>query len=562
MPPRRHPITTYAERVCAGRVPAGALHRASCARHLADLSRKRGPTFDAAEATKAIAFFPKVLRHYKGEWAGQPIELEPWQAFIVGSLDGWRRTDGRRRFRTAFVEVPRGQGKSTIAGGLALKATFFDGEPGADGFCVATKKDQARIVFEAARQMVLSSTALRKRIEVERHQLLQESSASKLLPLGSDADTLDGLRPHIVIADEVHAHKTASVIELMQTGMGTRRQPLLFEITTAGQERLSVWWQHREYSRQLLEGVIEDETWFGFIACADDEDDWQEEATWRKANPNYGVSVKPEYIAAECRKAINLPAYEPTFRRLHLGQLVEQDTRLVSRAQWDACGEDYGWEAFVGRPTFAGLDLSKTTDLTACVWLTTDADGTVRVWPQVWIPESKLTDHTDRVPYRTWASQGWVTVTPGNVVDYARVRADILDKARTCTLRALGFDPWNATETSQQLGRDLGDDARPAESKVLREVRQGYVTMNEPTQKLLALLAGRQMVHPRSPVLTWAADNLQVTTDAAGNLKPDKGKSRQRIDPIVALLNALHLWIRLGGEPKSSTYDSRPVLIL
>jgi phage terminase large subunit-like protein len=559
---RRHPITTYAERVVAGKTPAGALHRASCARHLADLTRTSGIRFDAAEATKAIDFFPRVLKHYKGEWAGAPITLEPWQAFLVGSLWGWRREDGRRRFRTAFTEVPRGQGKSTVAGGLALLATFFDGEPGADGFCVATKKDQARIVFEAARQMVLGSAGLRKRIEVERHQLLQESSASKLLPLGSDADTLDGLRPHLVIADEVHAHKTAGVIELMQTGMGTRRQPLLFEITTAGSERLSVWWQHREYTRQLLEGVLEDDTWFGFIAAADDEDDWQDAQVWRKANPNYGVSVKPEYIAAECRKAVNIPAYEPTFRRLHLGQLVEQETRLVSRAQWDAGAEAYGWDAFAGRPVFAGVDLSKTTDLTACVWVTADPDGALRVWPQVWIPEAKLDDHTDRVPYRTWVAQGWLTVTPGTVVDYAQVRRDILALARTVKLKALGFDPWNATETAQQLARDLGDDTRQPDQKIVREVRQGYVTMNEPTQRLLALLAGGQLRHPANPVLTWAADNLCVSVDAAGNMKPDKAKSRQRIDPMVALLNAVHLWLRLGGGPVGSTYDTRPVLVL
>ena len=554
MPSRKHPVTTYAEQVVRGKIPAGQLQRLACARHLGDLTRK-AHRFDAVEATKAVDFFPKVLRHYKGEWAGTPIELQPWQAFLVGSLWGWRQADGRRRFRNAFVELPRGQGKSTIAGGLALLATFFDGEPGADGFCVATKKDQARIVFEAARQMVLSSASLRKRVTAERHQLLQDASASKLLPLGADADTLDGLRPHIVIADEVHAHKTAAVIEVMQTGMGTRRQPLLFEITTAGQERTSIWWQHREYTRQLLEGVVEDDAWFGFIACADEDDAWDDPKVWAKANPNYGVSVKPEYLQGQCTKAVNIPAYEPTFRRLHLGQLVEQDTRLIARSQWDACGEDYDWSAFAGRQVYAGLDLSKTTDLTACTWVTVDPDGAVRVWPQIWLPEAKLADTTDRVPYRTWAAQGWLTVTPGSVVDYARVRADILERAKTCQLRALGYDPWNATETAQQLAATLGDQ------RVL-EVRQGYASMTEPTQRLLALLAAGQLRHPRSPVLTWCADNLAVTQDPAGNLKPDKAKSRQRIDPMVALLNALSLWLKMAPTPVGSIYDRKEVLVL
>lgn len=544
---RRDAITVYADKVARRTIPAGELHRLACTRHLSDL---RGTRFrwDVAAADAAVAFFPQVLRHYKGEWARQPITLEPWQAFVVGSLWGWRQENGLRRYRVGFAELCRGQGKSTIAGGIGLLGTFFDGEPGAEGYSIATKKDQARIVFEAARRMVLASPALLKRITPQQHVLLQEASASKFLPLGADADTLDGLRPHIVIADEVHAHKSADVIEIMQTGMGTRRQPLMFEITTAGQERTTVWWQHREYSRQILEGRVDDDTFFAFIACADEADDWQSPKVWRKANPNYGVSVKPEFLASECRKAVNMPAYEPTFRRLHCGQLVEQDTRVIARAQWDACGEAYDWSAFVGRPVYVGLDLSTTTDLTACTWVTTDPDGSLRVWPQVWIPEARLADHTDRVPYRLWAQHGWLTVTPGSVVDYARVRADIIAKAATCDVVALGYDPWNATETALALAQQLGE-------KVVLEVRQGYGTLSEPTKRLMALLASRLIRHPQSPVLTWTADNLAVTTDPAGNLKPDKGKSRQRIDPMVALIMALSLWLRWGASPGASPWE-------
>lgn len=543
----------YAEQVAAGKVPAGELHRLACERHLVDIGAKRY-RFDAKAADVGVTFFPKVLRHYKGEWARQPIQLEPWQAFIVGALWGWRREDGTRRYRVGFTELCRGQGKSTIAGGLGILGTFFDREPGAEGYSIATKKDQARIVFEAARRMVLASPGLMKRITPQQHVLLQDASASKFQPLGADADTLDGLRPHIVIADEVHAHKSADVIEIMQTGMGTRRQPLMYEITTAGQERLSVWWQHREYARQILEGVIEDDTFFAFIACADDADDWQDPETWRKANPNYGVSVKPEFLAAECRKAVNMPAYEPTFRRLHCGQLVEQNERVISRAQWDACASRYDWDAFRGRVVYAGLDLSSTTDLTACTWLSVDPDGKVRVWPMVWIPEAKLASHTDRVPYRTWASQGWVTVTPGSVVDYERVRADVLAAATTVKLQQIGFDPWNATETAIKLAGELGDER-------VVEVRQGYASMSEPVKRLLALLASGQFVHPSSPVLTWTADNLAVSMDPAGNLKPDKEKSRQRIDPMSALCNAMHLWLRQPVKT-GHVYDRREVMVL
>lgn len=544
----KHAVTAYADRIASGKIQAGTLHRLACERHLRDLASKRYE-FDTAAASRAVEFYPRFLRHYKGEWAGHPITLGPWQQFIVGSLWGWRAADGLRRYRNNFDEMPRGNGKSTLAGGTALQGTFFDAEPGAEGYCVATKKDQARIVFDAARRMVLASPALRRHIHPQQHVLLHDASASKFQPLGADADTMDGLRPHIVIADEVHAHKSPDVIEIMQTGMGTRRQPLLFEITTAGAERLSIWWQHREYSRQVLEGVVDDDTWFAFIACADESDDWQDPATWAKANPNYGVSVKPEFLASECRKAVNMPAYEPTFRRLHVGQLVEGDSRVIPRAQWDACGDDYGWDAFVGRPVWAGLDLSKTTDLTACTWITVDPDGAVRVWPQVWLPEAKLASSTDRVPYRAWAQQGWVTVTPGAVVDYERVRADILAKASQVQLQRLGFDPWNATETAIKLASVLGDE-------VVLEVRQGYASMSEPVKRLLALVAGVTLRHPRSPLLTWTADNFSVGMDPAGNLKPDKEKSRQHIDPMVALCIALMLWLRSPASTPS-VYETR-----
>jgi phage terminase large subunit-like protein len=534
-------------------VPAGTLHRLACERHLADLAAKRF-RFDTKAADKAIAFFPKVLRHYQGEWSGQPLTLESWQAFIVGSLWGWQRDDGFRRFNTVFVECPRGQGKSTLAAGVALLGTFFDGEGGSHGYTVATKKEQARIVFETARMMVLASPGLRKHITAQRHALVQESTASKFVPLGADADTLDGLRPQVTIADEVHAHKSASVIDVMQTGMQTRRQPILFEITTAGLDRESIWWRHREYTRQIVENRVDDHSWFGMVVGANDADDWNDPATWRKANPNFGVSIIPDRFEARYRQAVHIPTEENEFRRLYLGQCVEQETRVIRRTQWDACQQVYGWESFVGRAVYAGLDLSSTTDLTACTWLTIDPDGKLRVWPQVWIPESKLASHTDRVPYRTWASQGWVTVTPGNVVDYQRVRADIIAKAKTVRLQQLGFDPWNATESAIQLAGELG-------SERVVEVRQGYASMSEPLKRILALLASGQFVHPGSPVLTWTADNLAVSMDPAGNIKPDKEKSRQRIDPMAALCNAMHLWLRQPVQT-GHAYDKREVLVL
>lgn len=550
------PVTAYARRVMRGRVPAGHLLRLACERHLEDLTRAkaRGLVWDRTCAIRRIGIASSFVQ-FKGEWSGRPLDLQPWQQFIYGSLTGWKRADGTRRFRTAFIEVPRGQGKSTMAGALALDLTFLEGEPGADSYTVATKRDQARVVFEAARQMVLRTPALKRRVQVMNHNLHQLESASKLEPLGADANTLDGLRPHVVIADEVHAHVDSSVINVMLTGMGTRRQPLLFEITTAGTNRQGPWWAHREYSRQVLDGRHEDDSWFTLIACADDGDDWTDPAVWRKANPNYGVSVKPEFLRIECRKAQAMAVYQNDFRRLHVGQLVEQDRKVVDRRRWDACRRETTWESLRGRPCYAGLDLSTTTDLSALTLVFPDDDGGVTLWPIVWVPDLSMRDRVqrDKVPYDVWAQQGFLRVTAGNVTDYDTIRHDIAQIARQVRIVEIGFDPWNATQLAVQLMADFGSDA-------IVEVRQGYRTLSEPTKRLLAMIDSGAIRHPGHPVLSWAADNLAVAMDPAGNMKPDKSRATERIDPMVAAIMGLSRWMvrQQGG----ATYETRELFVI
>lgn len=550
------PVTTYARRVAAGKEPAGVLHRLACARHVREVDdrawqRRAGVTWQASDAANVCNVISQ-FRQYKGEWAGQPLMLQPWQVFIVGSLHGWRRQDGMRRFRTAFVEVPRGNGKSALAASLGVYGAFLEGEPGADCYSVATKRDQAKIVFEHARQMVRHTAALRKRITVQLHNLYQLESASKFEALSSEAHTLDGLRPHVVIADEVHAHPDSSVIDVMLTGMGTRRQPLLFEITTAGVNRHGPWWAHREYTQAVLEGAHDDSSWFGIIFAAETDADWTDPATWKVANPGFDKQVKRDFLANECRKAQRILAYQNTFRRLHLGQLVEQLDRYIDMGAWDAITQPVDAAALEGRACIAGLDLSTRTDLTACVLLFADDDGGVTVLPHFWCPESGIDQRSrvDRVPYADWARQGLLTPTPGNVVDYDRIRADINALGARYRITELAFDPWNATQIATQLQGD---------GFVAVEIRQGFRSLSEPTKHLASLVADGKLRHGGHPMLRWMARNLVVREDPNGNVAPDKSKATERIDGMVALVMALS---RTIVQVDSADYNTKELFVI
>ena len=346
------------------------LVRLACERHLEDLGSgaSRGLRFDVQAAQHAIDFFG-FLRHSKGEWAGQTFALAPWQAFVVGSLFGWQRADGLRRFRTAYCAVPRKNGKSTLSAGIALYLLVADGEQGAEIYSAATTRDQARIVFDEAKRMVGSSPALKRRVQVLINNLNVEASASRFMPLSSDASSMDGLNVHGAIIDELHAHKTRHVVDVLETATGARRQPLLFEITTAGYDRHSICFEHHDYAIKLLEGVLQDDSWFAFIAAADENDDWTDPEVWRKANPSFGLSVKADDLARKAEKAIALPGAQNAFRRMHLNEWTEQAERWIDLAAWDACAGPVDLEALRGRTCFGGLDLSTTTDVTALAWV-------------------------------------------------------------------------------------------------------------------------------------------------------------------------------------------------
>src|SRR5215831_13079073 len=370
----RTDLDAYATAVVEGELPAGKYHRLACARHLRDRDRERTPEFPYRFAyPKAERFFrfAEKLRHYKGEWAGRRIVLEPHQRFRLGSLFAWVHVEtGLRRFRVSYNELPRKNGKSLEAAIVALYLTFFDHEPGAEGYCIATKRDQAKIVFNDCKRLVKSSR-LRSRIRPLMANLSQESSASKLEPLGADRDSTDGLNPSLVTLDEAHAMKHRGMIDVMETATGSRRQPVINWITTAGNNPVSPCGDQHHYACQVLEGVIVDETFLAFIAHADAEDEWTDEATWRKANPNYGISIKPEDLRALASKAAHIVTAQAAFKQKRLNIWVNNFQPWLSMDGWArgqvALTPAEFFEALRGRPCAIGIDMSSKIDLTAIV---------------------------------------------------------------------------------------------------------------------------------------------------------------------------------------------------
>ncbi|MCB0078988.1 MAG: terminase large subunit [Anaerolineales bacterium] len=537
-------------------MPAGRLQRLACDRHLNDLqhARERGLRFDVELADRAIRFFG-FLRHSKGEWAGQSFDLAEWQAFIVGSLFGWLREDGLRRFRTAYVEVPRKNGKSTLLSGIGLYLLIADDEPGAEIYTAATKRDQARITHGEAARMVKASPFLRNRIGAFRDNLHVEATHSKFEPLGADSDTMDGLNIHGAIIDELHAHKTSGVVDVLDTATGARRQPLIVEITTAGWDRQSICWQHHEYTRQIVEGLIEDDSWFGFIAAADADDDWTDERTWQKANPNYSVSVKPDDLRRKALKAQQMPAAQNSFKRLHLNIWTEQADRWMTIEAWDKCAGALDPDMLIGRECYAGLDLASTTDIAALVLVfPSDDDPTIYdVLCYFWVPAETVLQRTrsGSVPYATWVDQGLIFATEGNVIDYRAIMATLDELAQLYDIREVAYDRWGATELIQTL-QDEGLEVVP--------FGQGFVSMSPPTKSLMTMVLSERIRHSNNPVLRWMAGNMVVREDPAGNLKPDKSKSTEKIDGMVALIMGLDRAER--HENGSSVYEERDLLVI
>jgi phage terminase large subunit-like protein len=538
-------VDAYARAAVEGGLPVCRLIRLACERHLRDLEtgQARGLHFDEAAAQRTIEFF-QFLTHSKGEWAGKVFELEPWQMFIIANLFGWKRADGTRRYRIAYCEIPRKNGKSTLAAAIGLILFMADDEPGAEVFAAATKRDQAKITHGEATRMVRASALLRRRVQIFRNNLSIEGTASKYEPLGADADTMDGLNVHGAIIDELHAHPTREVVDVLETATGARRQPLIFEITTAGFDQESICREHHDYSVQILDGVIQDDSWFAFIAAMDPEDDWTDPATWRKANPNLGISVKEDDLRQKCEKAQRLPAAQNNFLRRHLDVWTEQSERFIDLSLWDENAGAVDETALLGHVCHAGLDLASVSDMAA--WLMVfphdDDPEELDVVVRYWCPESRLTDPENRYrhQYRAWAAAGHLLTTPGDAIDYDFIEKQIVEDAEKFGLVDLNID---RLFQGYQLGMRLQEHGLNVVA-----FGMGFLSMAAPMKEFERRLLGRKIHHGGNPILRWNAANLAVKQDAAGNLKPDKANSQGKIDGFVALVMALDRAMRHSQE--------------
>lgn len=527
--------TSYAEQVTRGKLVTGQWVRLACQRHLADLKHghKRGLRWDVNGAAAVIEFF-KLLRHSKGPMARKPFDLQPWQQFFVGSIYGWKRADGRRRFREAQLEVARKNGKTTLASGIGLAELVLTGESGAEVYTVATKRDQARLTHRQSVRMVQSSPALKKHIQIFKDALTHDRSGSTYIPLSADGHTHDGLNPSAAVMDEIHAWRDRLLYDVIETGMDARAQPLILITTTAGHNRHSIWWERRELATKVLRGEVQDDSLFAYIATLDDGDEWTDPNVWVKGNPNLGVTIQVDDFAARVRQAQATPGKQNSFKRLRLNVPTDSATLWIARERWDACGGLTDVSMLEGRMCYTGVDLSTVRDLTAAVHVfpSEDPREPVCMIPRFWLPEEDLEERSDidGVPYEQWAADGHIRLIPGRIIDNDVLLEDLLADAAELEIAGFLFDPWGAVQLMKKL---------EAEGHTVIPFRQGFKSYKAPVLLFESLVEQRRILHTGSPVLASCVANTAIEEDAAGNRKPSKRHSTGRIDGAVAAIMGL-----------------------
>ena len=567
----------YVADVLSGKIPVCDNIRLACERHERDVHRAAiGDAsfpyyFDRAAAQRAIDFI-QLLQPTKGEWAGKPLVLLPWQQFVVWNLFGWKcREDDTRRFRQVYIEIPRKNGKTTLLAAIGIYMLVADKEPGAEVYSAATTRDQAKEIWDEAAGMVANSKSLSKLVRRVQQGLYVRKTNSKFLPLAAEAKTLDGKNVHCALVDELHEHPDRKVYEKLKTGTGSRRQPLIIAITTAGVGQDSFCYSQRTQALQVLARSTENEALFAFVACIDDETKWEQEIEWFKSNPSLGHTKKLATMRVDFVDAKNNPDNLNDFLRYHLNIWTS-----VHRV-WMPMGTD-GWTSITcigsteqfpdakklreelyqklkGRIGVAAADLAATIDITALVLvfppaaartemvddpekpgkkkeIVHPADDNWYVLPYFWIPEDNIEKRVKRdgVRYDVWVREGFVEKTPGNACDSVPVTAKLKELAQDFDIREVAFDRWGA--------QDFVNNAT-GEGFLMVQFGQGYQSMSAPMKQLLKLVLKGQIVHAGNPVLRWMASNVVASTDPAGNIKPDKEKSKEKIDGIVATIMAL-----------------------
>ena len=528
--------------------------------------------FDPDAAERVLRFFTLCCSHWEGELAGKPLVPEDWQFRMLRDAFGWKqRKDGFRKYRLIWLDVARKNGKTTVAAGIGLYLLVADNEAGSKVFSAATDKEQAGLVFDTAAEMVQANRELRDRIQIfkgQQKRSMYASASASVWRVLSGVPKKSGLNPHGIIFDEVHEQPNRKLWDVLHTGTGSRTQPMTIGATTAGFDETTICYELHSLAIKVQNGTVDIPTMLPVVFAADDstnpntgkpKDNWKSEKTWAKANPNLGISVKLDYLRAECKKAQATPAYQNTFKRFHLNMWTRQNELWMPKDTWDRCGRPFPMEPLRGHVCFGGIDLSSVQDLSAFA----------RVWPicdpntgiyhfflklRFWLPKAGIAQKEDRdmVPYGLWAEQGFLELTEGDLVDYDFIRKRINEDGEFSPIQEIAIDRWNATQITTQLAGD---------GFTMVPFGQGFVSMAGPTRQLMETTIARTLHHGANPLLDWNMSNMAVRTDPAGNWKPDKEASKKRIDGGVATIMALgraslHLD---GGE---SVYESRGVLVL
>ncbi len=515
--------------------------------------------YSQKHADYAVAFI-EALCHTKGTWSGKPFALIDWQEQIVRDVFGTLKSNGYRQFNTAYVEIPKKMGKRELAAAVALLLTCGDGEERAEVYGCAADRNQASIVFNVAADMVRMCPALAKRVKIldSQKRLIYQPTGSIYQVLSADVGNKHGFNTHGVVFDELHTQPNRKLYDVMTKGSGdARMQPLYFLITTAGDNQNSICWEVHQKALDIIDGRKHDPTFYPIIYGAAQEDDWTDPNVWKKANPSLGITVGIDKVKAACESAKQNPAEENAFRQLRLNQWVKQAVRWMPMEKWDACAFPVDEKLLEGRVCYGGLDLSSSTDITAFVLVfpPQDEDEKYSVLPYFWIPEDnlELRVRRDHVPYDLWEKQGVLQTTEGNVVHYGFIEAFIEELGTKYNIREIAFDRWGAVQMTQNLDA-LGFTVVP--------FGQGFKDMSPPTKELMKLTLEEKIAHSGHPVLRWMMDNIFIRTDPAGNIKPDKEKSTEKIDGAVATIMALDRAIRCGSGNNGSVYDDRGLLLI
>lgn len=504
--------------------------------------------------------FIECLCHTKGTWAGKPFLLLDWQEQIIRDLFGIIKPNGYRQFNTAYIEIPKKNGKSELAAAVALLLCCGDEEQRAEIYGCAADRGQATIVFDVAADMVRMCPALNRRCKIlaSQKRILYTPTNSFYQVLSAEAYSKHGFNIHGVVFDELHTQPNRKLFDVMTKGSGdARMQPLYFLITTAGTDTNSICYETHQKAVDILEGRKIDPTFYPVIYGAGQEEDWTDPKVWKKANPSLGETIGIDKVKAACDSARQNPGEENSFRQLRLNQWVKQAVRWMPMEKWDACAFPVNPEDLEGRVCYGGLDLSSTSDLTAFVLVFPpyDDEEPYYILPFFWLPEETLPIRVNRdhVPYDVWERQGYIQTTEGNVVHYGYIEKYIERLGEKYNIREIAFDRWGAVQMVQNL-EGMGFTVVP--------MGQGFASMSPPTKELMKLTLEKKLAHGGHPVLRWNMDNIFIRTDPAGNIKADKAKSTEKIDGAVATIMALDRAIRCGNDTSESVYDRRGLVFI